>query len=348
MRLLIIFFLLFEFLIMNFVLGQEIENPCLLCHGKSNFKKINANGSVRLLYVNADELKKSVHSDKKCIDCHSDIVSLPHPVKLTRVVCSQCHYKGNLIGAPQSDRYNQYMLSIHGRRALQGDTKAPLCQDCHGSHNILPSENSKSSINKKNIAKTCGRCHLEEYADYRYSIHSLALLQGKKESAACTDCHGEHNISSIKDPLSNVYVSKIPKTCSHCHSNKKIMDKYGVRVEQVITYEESFHGIANKFGSKAVATCASCHGYHNILPASDPMSSINKNNLPKTCGKCHPGANINFTKGKIHIAPKKKEAGIVYYISTGFKWLTILVMAGLIMHILLDLTHKARNKNKKK
>lgn len=340
--------LLIFLLITTSLSAQEIENPCLLCHGKKDFKKINSNGSIRLLYINSEEIKSSVHKGKKCIDCHNDITVLPHPAKLMRVMCSQCHFKGNTAGAPQSDRYNQYMMSIHGRKAMLGDPKAPLCQDCHGSHNILPHSNPKSLINKKNIAKTCGRCHLEEYADYRYSIHSVALSYGKKESASCIDCHGEHNISSIKDPLSNVYITKIPKTCSHCHSNKKIMDKYGVRVEQVITYEESFHGIANKFGSKAVATCASCHGYHDIRPASDPMSSINKNNLPKTCGKCHPGANVNFTKGKIHIAPKKKEAGIVYYISTGFKWLTILVMTGLIIHILLDLSHKARNKSKKK
>ena len=49
-----------------------------------------------------------------------------------------------------------------------------------------------------------------------------------------------------------------------------------------------------KAGSQTVANCASCHGVHNILPSSDPKSTINAKNLPTTCGKCHPGAGQRF------------------------------------------------------
>jgi formate dehydrogenase gamma subunit len=68
----------------------------------------------------------------------------------------------------------------------------------------------------------------------------------------------------------------------------------------VKTYLESYHGLAAQNGLVAVAHCASCHGYHKILPSSDPGSTINTNNLVATCGQCHPGANKMFVSGKIH------------------------------------------------
>jgi cytochrome b subunit of formate dehydrogenase len=70
--------------------------------------------------------------------------------------------------------------------------------------------------------------------------------------------------------------------------------------------------LASKLGSKTVANCASCHGVHNILPSSDAKSTINQANLAKTCGQCHPGANDNFIKGKVHIqAPLSADVGTI-------------------------------------
>jgi hypothetical protein len=53
----------------------------------------------------------------------------------------------------------------------------------------------------------------------------------------------------------------------------------------------------------------SCHGYHKILPSSDTNSTINKIHLVETCGKCHPGANAEFSLGKIHVAPDGQAGG---------------------------------------
>ena len=52
-----------------------------------------------------------------------------------------------------------------------------------------------------------------------------------------------------------------------------------------------------------MANCASCHGVHNILPSSDPKSTINPKNLPATCGKCHPGAGTRFAISQVHLTP---------------------------------------------
>jgi hypothetical protein len=219
----------------------------------------------------------------------------------------------------------------------RGNVKAPLCQDCHGSHAILKAKNEGSLVSQANVAETCGHCHIQIYAQYKTSIHGVAVAKGIKEAPSCTGCHGEHKIYSRTDPKSTVFATHVAEQCSTCHGSVSIMSKFGIETEQVETYKESFHGVASQFGSRTVANCSSCHGTHEIRPEADPLSSVNPKNVPKTCGKCHPGANPNFAVGKMHIDAKKKEAGIVYYVASFFKYLTIGTMLALIVHILLDM-----------
>jgi len=122
------------------------------------------------------------------------------------------------------------------------------------------------------------------------------------------------------------------------------VEKYGSGAEKFQTFETSYHGIAVQFGEKKVANCASCHGIHDIKPQSDPTSSINQNNIVKTCGKCHPDANANYAKGQIHINPHSSEAGSIFYISSIFKWLTIITISLLAVHVMLDLFRKFKQR----
>lgn len=73
-------------------------------------------------------------------------------------------------------------------------------------------------------------------------------------------------------------------------------------------------------------------------------SPINPKNLPKTCGKCHPNADQNVAKGKVHIIPSERSAGVVFYVYTFFKWFTLIVLVFLFMHIFLDLSGFIRRK----
>jgi formate dehydrogenase gamma subunit len=85
--------------------------------------------------------------------------------------------------------------------------------------------------------------------------------------------------------------------------------KYNLPSDRVSTFFESYHGLAGQYGSTVAANCASCHGFHKILPSSDTNSTINKTHLVETCGKCHPGDNEKFALGKIHIAPDGMAGG---------------------------------------
>ncbi len=321
------------------------QQKCLICHGKLGFKKVKETGKVKRLYVDTEKLNNSVHKDKKCTDCHYNVESIPHQDTPGRVNCQHCHYRGNPEGAPETDKYIAYEKSVHGKEVKKGNPDAPVCQDCHGNHNIKPVKSPKANTAHSKVAETCGKCHMKQYNAYMNSTHGIAVYEeGSEEAPDCTGCHGEHSIESSESPESKVFASNISHTCSDCHSVEGIVGKYGIKTEQVKTYEESFHGIATKYGSKTVANCASCHGNHKILPPSNPRSSVHPDNIPQTCGKenCHPGANANYAKGKIHVDPASREAGIIYYVATFFKYLTITVMIGLILHILFDFYRKSR------
>jgi len=318
---------------------------CNICHGKREFKKVMPDGTVRPLFVDQEELVGSVHAKWACVDCHADIRAIPHPPRLEKVNCQRCHFPGNPVGAPEEVNYRGYEESVHGRLHRAGNPKAPVCQDCHGSHGIHKKDDPRSRVFKSNVPATCGRCHQPVLADYARSVHGRSLLEKHNlEAPSCSDCHGEHEILPPKEKASEVSATSIPETCGRCHASMEFNTKYEIPVNPVKTFKHSFHGIANELGSSKVANCASCHTAHLVLPPSDPDSSVYPANIPKTCGKagCHPGANANYAKGRFHLDPSRREAGVVYWVALFFKWLTISTLAALAVHILLDLVTKLR------
>ena len=336
------------------LLGALLASPparagnekCLVCHGREGFGQTLPDGSFESLYVDADELAHSIHGGWACEDCHADVTEIPHQPP-EPVSCTRCHYAGNDRGAPDDVDYDAYKASVHGRLAAAGDPRAPACQDCHGSHDVFPAIDGRSSIARKNIPKTCGRCHMDVYAEYSRSVHGTAVESGKApEAAVCTDCHGEHAIEATDKEESEVSPTHLAETCAKCHASVPLMSKYGIPADRVTTYEETYHGVANRFGSTVVANCASCHGVHEILPSSDPRSPINKANIAQTCGKCHEDVNENYTEGSIHVDPHSRDSGILYWITLFFTVLTTGTMAALIAHILLDLNYRLRQRRR--
>ena len=343
----IIIFIFIQSLISPSVLLSQAQK-CLICHGKKDFRIQREDGSFQKLYVDENTIKNSPHYNNTCQDCHSDIVeitALGHKTDVKKVQCTRCHYENNPVGAPETEMYREFQESVHEKEILKGNPNAPICQTCHGTHNIKSRESESPLDLKKNVSKMCGQCHLDIYTDYSTSIHGVALFKKNiVDVPGCTDCHGEHKIKQIGDPSSTVFKTTIDNTCGTCHASEKITGKYGIKADKFQTYESSYHGIASQFGEKTTANCASCHGVHDIKSQNDPSSSINPNNIVKTCGKCHPDANANYTKGRIHINPHSEEAGSIYYISNFFKLLTIIILFLLAIHVVLDLIRKIKHK----
>jgi len=250
-----------------------------------------------------------------CLDCHArngDMTTiLPANDPKSTInraniaeTCGRCHGdKSVMQGSGISDRpFLSYRESVHAQAIARGNTGAAVCTDCHNSHDIRAASDTQSSIFKINIPQTCGKCHQAEADQFNRSIHGVALARGVSRAPVCTDCHGIHNIKMPFDQTAAAPSSALATdTCAKCHEGVTLTQEFGVASGRVSSYKDSYHGLASRLGSKVVANCASCHGVHNILPSSDPRSMISAGNLPQTCGQCHVGAGVNFTKGKVHL-----------------------------------------------
>lgn len=266
------------------------DSDCLECHSDKTLTRTNAAGKELSLFVDAAKLGISAHKTNTCASCHTDITD-QHPddnLAARPVDCRQCHERQTA----------SYGASVHGLALKAGQLESATCQDCHDSHEVVPPLSPLSPLHVSRQAETCGECHDQEAQDYAESVHGRALAAGVRDAPTCTDCHFEHKIQSLANGSSR-HISE--DVCSRCHASERINTKYNLPADRVRTFFDSYHGLASQYGSTLAANCGSCHGYHKVLPSTDPNSTIHASHLVHTCGKCHPGANEKFALSRIHV-----------------------------------------------
>jgi hypothetical protein len=112
-------------------------------------------------------------------------------------------------------------------------------------------------------------------------------------------------------------------------------------------YELSWHGVdvsvyqarwPNLWHDSAI--CTDCHGIHDILPASNPASSVNSANLLATCQKCHPTAGPNWIgawTGHNEISPERTPW--LYYVQSFYSFFVPAVLGVSILYVVLQILH---------
>jgi cytochrome b subunit of formate dehydrogenase len=325
---------------------RHLQETCGKCHADVAQKyAVSAHGIA---------VGKGTANSPSCFDCHgSHSIISPRNVESPLYkpkepqFCLKCHLKNTdirkQVGFSQLFM-SGYENSIHGKELASGNLKAASCSDCHGAHDVKNVMDSSSRISKWNIAGTCGKCHSEIAKTYAESTHGKAVQRGSADSPTCTNCHGDHHIYAAQDPRSAVSRANVAeKVCANCHNSVRLNQKYGIASDRFASFADSYHGLASKGGSLAVANCASCHGVHNIKPSSDPTSTIYPANLVHTCGQCHPGANQNFAKGAVHVLEAdESHFRIIYWIRTIYIVLILLTIGAMFLHNLLDFIKKTR------
>lgn len=415
------------------------ELQCVTCHADLEGKELphdaplkpaqcaTCHEKVSELYKQCQHGQQAAKGDPlapHCSDCHGkhDILSVKDqrsPVSPMKVpyTCGKCHKEGTPVqrrGQISQDHIiENYTESIHGEGLLKkGLSVAATCASCHSPHLILPHTDSRSSINRKNIAKTCQQCHTqieavhrkvikgelwEKEADvlpacvdchqphkarkifydqgmankdcmtchdrkditalkdgrslfvdvdvyvgskhgakvacsqchsevksslvrpcaaitkkvdctqchtqigeqYQVSTHGKLFAKNDENAPTCKECHGTHGVKGKTDPTSPIFAINIPALCARCHQEgKKAAVRYSGTEHDIINhYTESIHGKGlAKSGLTVTAKCTDCHTSHRELPKSDSLSSVNPNNIPATCGKCHHGIEEKFQK----------------------------------------------------
>lgn len=233
---------------------------------------------------------ESIHAVESvtCSDCHggdpvSREVEAAHSGKFRSLsdrrevpkMCGSCHSELERMRAYNLpvDQYAIYLTSQHGKAVAGGETRAAICTDCHGVHDIRRPRDPSSSANERNIPATCGQCHGDEtlmqefgldpnvVTDYRSSIHGRLLIEeGSSAAPNCTSCHGVHGATPPG-------VGDVDKVCGACHEQTRKAFLAGPHYRGMIDAEipecascHSNHAI-KRFGIERVESlCAECHG----------------------------------------------------------------------------------------
>lgn len=328
------------------VAGGNVSKVCASCHETE----------VKLYTESAHGLAAAakVKEAPACLTCHrARLASVPEGAPAAAAkqaqekICLHCHLDSPEVRArvaPSAGFIASYEQSVHGKALLAGDEKAANCVDCHGAHTVRKKTPGGAGTTGLDLEKICARCHTAIDKVFMKSAHGKALANGVREAPTCTTCHGEHGILKAQDPNSPVAAGNVSqKVCTPCHASLRLSEKYGIESDRFKTFEESFHGLAVRGGQVDVANCASCHGSHDILPSSDPASTISPKNLARTCGKCHPGAGERFTQGKIHVdASSKAQEPLLWWIGFIYAGLIVGTIGGMFAHNLLDFVKKSK------
>ncbi len=317
---------------------EESNSACLDCHDGEDSAIHFADGSTITVGISADSWKKSAHSTEvRCKDCHTTIKDHPHPAvnfatkrayQLDRAqTCKRCHYA----------YHTKAQDSIHAKELAKGNDKAPTCTDCHGVHN----ETDRAS--RQAVTLRCGNCHAKVAEQYAQSVHGAAWGKASVNVPMCVDCHGAH---AIMDPRKAAFHRRSWDICSKCHSDAEKMAGTGLSTKVVETYLDDFHGRSNEryaqgAGSprKPIATCSDCHGVHDIrsFRAAKKNGTL-QSEVIVACRKCHKDAPPAFADAWLsHDPPTLASAPLVVLIQWGYRVLSPLIMAGLVLHILLHL-----------
>jgi hypothetical protein len=266
--------------------AARAEEGCGVCHGAERVQH-----------------ETSVHADAGmgCIECHGGDPSQVETREAAHAAdkgylgpiarkdvperCGTCHAdvaRMRPFGL-RTDALAAYRTSHHGKALSEkGDEDVAVCTDCHGVHEVRPTDDPASPAFRTNVPETCGRCHADPElmeprgletgapAAFAMSVHGQRLAEGAPGVPSCADCHDAHAAAPPG-------TSEVSDVCGHCH------------VETRERFRESPHYEASRRGS--MQQCVTCHGNHSVAaPDFDLFDAAAEEDDDETgvhCFACH-------------------------------------------------------------
>ncbi len=200
--------------------------------------------------------------------------------------CLMCHEDNEL--EAETERGEELQLFVD-ETILAGSVHADvLCSECHqGAVDYEDAPHNEGQPLELNCSGS--GCHTDVRDEYDKSIHGVWHAKGDEAAAFCTDCHGTHDILPAEDRNSKTNKFNLHQTCAVCHESETVLESRPIHYETAVPdFIDSLHGKALLIDGLIVApSCNDCHGVHDIRPHTDPDSRISRDEVPKTCGKCH-------------------------------------------------------------
>ena len=127
--------------------------------------------------------------------------------------CADCHYANSHL-EPAPDHVSDWEHSAHGRNDVG-------CESCHGGdatsfegfvahQGIVESSDPASPTHRRNLPRTCSRCHVGQFVEFQKSKHYELLRGGDERGPSCSTCHG-----SVAAHL--LSPKGLERSCEACH-----------------------------------------------------------------------------------------------------------------------------------
>ncbi len=153
---------------------SKVPETCGACHS-AVFEEYRQS-------VHGTALAQGIPDSPSCSDCHgehsilppTDALSRVYPTNIAKTLCPQCHASERIVTKYNlpARKVEEFKDTYHGMAGEIGDVKSANCASCHGVHNILPSNDSRSLIHPSHLAETCGHCHPNAGENFaRGSVH---------------------------------------------------------------------------------------------------------------------------------------------------------------------------------
>jgi len=263
---------------------QNIAATCARCHAQIE--------DVHRKVIKGELWEKEAKVLPACVDCHQ-----PHKIRkvfyeqgMADRDCMRCHGQETLTSV-KSGR----SMFVNGVNLAQSRHSKTACSQCHSG--VQP------SLLRPCVGITakvdCAACHAGISVEYQNSTHGLLAARNDPNGPTCRECHGTHGTKGKLDPESPTYPINVPALCARCHrEGEKAAVRYtGAQHQITKNYTESIHGKGLlESGLVVTAMCADCHTAHHELPAKNPESSVNPQNVASTCGRCHHGIEEKFAR----------------------------------------------------
>ena len=115
--------------------------------------------------------------------------------------------------------------------------------------------------------------------------------EGDYTDAACIECHRTGSDESDRHIDVDAYQASVHSqelTCQSCHTGV-VDDTHQSEEGSGAVDCGACHEQENRHGpEEARIQCHDCHSQHNIRSTTDPASAVHPDQLPSTCGGCHP------------------------------------------------------------
>jgi hypothetical protein len=151
---------------------------------------------------------------------------------------------------------------------------------------------------------------------------------------------------AIQDTSGPAFHAQEYGICARCHGDAERMARYGLSTNVLTSYLDDFHGRSNQLytagggsPSQPIATCTDCHGVHDIQPfdGTGDTAAV-RARVVTLCRRCHETVPDAFADAWLsHYEPTPDKAPLVWAVKLGYSVLIPLIMAGLLLHIFLNL-----------